>query len=326
MILSDSAKKKIKEGWKYDVLFGKGLANHLPMAVTALERMGGQKDQIERFSNIYIKKLESVRKSTLNRDISFENDLGNRDSFLAYLIFFKSEIKKNGLEEVLDKYLERLFSGVSASAFHALIRLAYALEINSIDEIAISLAFWSSEYQYNGKIGKYTDKNIYNIFNELKSRFDGFDPGQGVISEKIDKVVNWKEFKIDSIQPKQIELADIAILAIKLYLTSGDFILLHGVTASHALRIVLPFVKDKNAALRYFWISLLAALLISDSEEIKLDRLPNSDYNEKNRIEAVFKKVLRSNDDHTIKIVYSCWQEFLFYRNYEYIMGMEMRL
>jgi len=234
--------------------------------------------------------------------------------------------KKKGIRKVLNEYLDRLFPGVSASAFHALIRLAYALEINSTEEVAISLAFWSSEFQNNGKIKKSSGKSLFDIFNDLNKDFKNFDPGHGIISEKIASIVKSVEFKKKYIQPDYIELRDIALLAIKLYLTSGDFILLHGVTASHALRIVLPFVKDKNSALRYFWISLLAAILISDFKEIERERLLQGGMSEQNRINKVFKSVLQSIDDHTIKIVYSCWQEFLFYGNHDYISGMERRL
>jgi len=326
MKILESAGKLIEDGWNYDVLFGKGLANHLPMAVTALERMGGDRGQIERFANIYVQKLEPVKNMPLYKMRSIEENFGKRELFSSFLVFFKNELEKKGIRKVLNEYLDRLFPGVSASAFHALIRLAYALEINSTEEVAISLAFWSSEFQNNGKIKKSSGKSLFDIFNDLNKDFKNFDPGHGIISEKIASIVKSVEFKKKYIQPDYIELRDIALLAIKLYLTSGDFILLHGVTASHALRIVLPFVKDKNSALRYFWISLLAAILISDFKEIERERLLQGGMSEQNRINKVFKSVLQSIDDHTIKIVYSCWQEFLFYGNHDYISGMERRL
>ncbi len=45
---------------------------------------------------------------------------------------------------------------------------------------------------------------------------------------------------------------------------------------------------------------------------------------EKNRINKVLESIQQSKDDHSIKIVYSCWQEFLQYGYHEYISGMEM--
>jgi len=94
MKILESAGKLIEDGWNYDVLFGKGLANHLPMAVTALERMGGDRGQIERFANIYVQKLEPVKNMPLYKMRSIEENFGKRELFSSFLVFFKNELEK----------------------------------------------------------------------------------------------------------------------------------------------------------------------------------------------------------------------------------------
>ncbi len=325
MKINEIAAYEIEKGWRYDVLFGKGLANHLPMALTALERMGGNGTIIKDFSSIYCSKLQPMRDISTDGFSGFEKHLGKREYFSNYLEFFKNELQINGIKHVLNTYLDKLFSGVAASAFHPLIRLAYALEIDSEQEVAISLAFWSSEYQFSGDILSPNKSSAYTIFNKFKDRFKNFVPHQGIIAGKIFEMSRHPDFKMDEIQPYKIDLSIIALFAVKLYITSGDFILLHGVTASHALRIVLPFVMNQDHALRYFWIALIAGILISDFGEITESRLPEGGMSEKNRINKAIKTILNSKDDHTIKIVYSCWQEFLHYGYHEHISGMERR-
>ena len=42
--------------------------------------------------------------------------------------------------------MPRLAPGVAASAFHALMRLAYALLRDSADDVAIALGYWAATY------------------------------------------------------------------------------------------------------------------------------------------------------------------------------------
>ncbi len=344
MKLRQQTKQKIESGWQYDVLFGNGLANHLPMALSALDFMGADGEQISRFHDHYCRKLEPLRpvSSTVKlQQEDIEAKLGKRDLFLSYLHFFRDEIGTKGIESVLGSYLDLLFPGVAASAFHPLIRLAYALEMNNEEEVAISLAFWGSEFQSSGQIGSPTAYQLQDIFTVFGKRFLDFKPNPGIIAEKIRQVSRDGNFKVEQIQPQSIVMDQVAALTLELFLQNGDFILLHGITATHAMRIVLPFSRHPGHAIRCFWQAMLAAVLVTgvqrtalkkrdlDSDSLSvLDKNTGMERGEGRgkQIADRLPRTFGSTDDHTIKLVYSCWREHAFYGFGGYLDAIEKRL
>jgi hypothetical protein len=48
---------------------------------------------------------------------------------------------------------------------------------------------------------------------------------------------------------------------IRAYAATGNFTLLHGVTACHAARLLARFARDRDAALRRLWAALVAAYM-----------------------------------------------------------------
>ena len=54
--------------------------------------------------------------------------------------FFQGRIREAGFDAVLHDWVPVLMPGLAASAFHALIRLAYAIDSGIEDEIACALA------------------------------------------------------------------------------------------------------------------------------------------------------------------------------------------
>jgi hypothetical protein len=102
--MSDTCRSLLQQSQIHAPLCGNRLANHLPMALLALDRLGSSGD------------------------------------YPRFVRFFQERIREAGVDAVLHDWVPVLMPGLAASAFHAMIRLAYAIEGGLEDEIAPALA------------------------------------------------------------------------------------------------------------------------------------------------------------------------------------------
>src|SRR5579872_6334160 len=118
------------------------LANHLPMVLVALHRMGASDERLEAYCEIYRKQngLVPVPEPTakIPRD-NWRAFLGQREREGDYRTFFKGEVARLGATPAALHYLRELMPGIAASATHALMRMAYATLTDSDEENAVSL-------------------------------------------------------------------------------------------------------------------------------------------------------------------------------------------
>ena len=133
----------------YGSEFEHTFANHAPMALTALAGIGGSAEQLKRFFAYYrdYKKLKpfGVRQAELTA-ANWETAIGRREREPDLRAFFEREIAAEGVETTLKTYLPRLAPGIAASAFHGLMRLAYALLSDREIDVAIALGYWAATY------------------------------------------------------------------------------------------------------------------------------------------------------------------------------------
>lgn len=110
--------------------------------------------------------------------------------------------------------------------------------------------------------------------------------------------------------PIDISIDNIASITLDAYLAShNNFTLLHGVTATHALRSILPFSGNKERVLEYFWIAFLAAYITTG--EIYSAYVPKQGMIDGDEYFSFQKKLAcESSDDHTIKLAYTTWREW----------------
>ncbi|MEO6105462.1 MAG: questin oxidase family protein [Cyclobacteriaceae bacterium] len=96
-----------------------------------------------------------------------------------------------------------------------------------------------------------------------------------------------------------------------------DFTLLHGVTSCHAIRILLPFIPDQKQAVTEFFYSLCAAYVSVLKMRTEINNLPLPEYN--NDEESLKTKAIKSMNEHTIKLTYTCFKEYEMYKRPEYL-------
>ena len=306
----------LEQGRTYHVLYGDRLANHLPMALLALEKIGADQEKLTNFYQKNCKNLVPLDKPGRQKPSNLLETLGQRDQFNNHLSYFEYHIEESGVENILTKFLPFLLPGICASAFHALIRLAYAVEANDSREVAYALAYWSSEYQTLGTLNPSIEGSLTKILSEISliGRNHIFAPG--IIVDRMAEISLLEKYQYSVFQPTNITLDQLARLAIKAYLLTNDFTLLHGVTGCHALRIILPWVSHKELALRYFWQAFVVAYLstgsISFDNKLATVRRTN-DWDE------ILTRGRSSNNSHVIKIVNTCWSEYQHYEDSEYL-------
>lgn len=297
------------------------LANHLSMALIALYKLGASDEQLKKYYLHYSEELEPVQALTNTiqiTDTNWMNFLGCAHYFPNYLIFFQKNIQLNGMSETLKKYLQLLIKGLSGQAFHCLIRLAYAVEIIDIEEIAVSLAYFSSHYFSLGDKKKLNPifkhpKHILNKINSI-SCFTGVQINGINITERVKKVALIAEFSsvIDWLKPGNTTLSECASILIYLYAKTEDFTVLHMVTVTHAMRILQNYFIDFEDAIRYYWQAICAAYITIGSPSISEFSLPMT---KQTNWPTIISKTINSADEHVIKLVYTCYEESKIYNN-----------
>jgi len=288
------------------------LSNHLPMALVALHALGASDDRLIEFADRYRSRLAPL---TDDEGVgSFDAWLAARGRPGAYgpvRAYLGPLVEHDGTEAVVHRHLPHLVDGLSGAAFHGIIRLAYALESASPARVAAGLAYLTQVHQPLGERGRNTgdtDDPAVALARLSDTAVAQDLAADGNIGERMrqvaahpsfDGVVDWLVVTSDT--PSLLTRA-----ATALYAATDDFVALHGLTASHAISIVSPYVED-TAALSSWWFQALAAAYVT----IGAPRLgdPAAPVGRwlahPSRWEDVARAAAASDDEHVVKLVYS---------------------
>ena len=304
---------------RYHASYGGGLANHLPMALVALERMGAGPQKLRDFAGDYITRLQPVttRSVWVNAD-NWRQSLGIGSDYPALLGFFEAEVARLGWRESLATYLPVLAPGVGAAAFHALIRTAFGVIAEVPTEIAAGLAYWASDYlklpTAAAESPAFATPEPGDLLDRLRrdSRFDHEVEDDALIDDAMLKACDHPEFAeivaallIDADTPRRL-----AASAAALHAATNDFTALHTVTGMHALRVILPYVPEPTALLRAGWAAYAAAYLsigkpalptAAQLTDLRAAQMPDW--------QAIMAAATAADDEHVIKLCYACLED-----------------
>ncbi|WDE10621.1 questin oxidase family protein [Thalassomonas haliotis] len=301
-------KRLLEQAGKYHPLYGGGLATHLPMVLIALDFLNAPKQKLESTFKQSLDGLELVASLTgVTAVADIEQDLGDSQKFAGYLKYFKTELASYGTHAVLKKSLPVLMPGIAASAFHALIRLAYAIEANNQDEIAMALAFWSAEYQPFSLSGGLTEESLENILTRLAPLAENYKFSPGIIVDRMNEIGELLQCRGCVIQPRSIELSAIRSLALKAFYANDDFTLLHAVTGCHAFSIIMPYLENIEPALKALWQAIVVAYLSTGLAYEDAAITPPEGHSD---FTPVLARAIESTDAHVIKLAYTCFCEY----------------
>jgi hypothetical protein len=301
---------------RYAPLYGNRLANHLPMALLALDRLGADAAAMRRFADGYARRLLPAAVSSSGLDP--HDVLGSAGDYPRFLAFFQDRIREAGLDAVLHDWVPVLMPGLAASAFHGIIRLAYAIEGGLEDEIARALAYWASEYVALPLSLEPDAGTLDQIAERLRIKVANHEFKPGIIIDKMLEIA-WNPALAGAvIQPAAPpSLREIAAFGLDAYRRREDFTLLHVVTGCHAFRIVQPYANDKALARRYLWQAVLVAWLTVVAAP--KGRAQAGGDGPGAGEEAIAARAILSSDDHVIKLCYSALCEYREYGDPAYL-------
>ena len=321
MSIAAATRARIEGAHRFGAFYGGYLANHLPMALVALEAMGAGDAGIARFQSRYESKLEPLGTAPEAIDPGDEyRHLGEQAAFPSWVEYFANRIAADGVARVLSQWTDRLSSGIGSGAFHGVIRTAYALESGSNREMAHALAYWASAFEEGGHAtavrGTATPAQVLASIAR-NPRFAGRRFAGASIAERTRNARSRPDFAalVARADPDRLNLESIAAALIGGYGASGNFTILHGVTGCHAFRLLAPHMHDEPAARAYFWNAIVAAYVGCGSPPVEGWRLEGRDDLDWREIH---RRAVACDDEHDVKLAYSCWREGLHYRNDHY--------
>jgi hypothetical protein len=302
--LSQTCRALLAQSTKFHPFYGDGLSNHLPMALIALDRLGGSPVRLNAFYSGSIPELVGFKAAA--QPLHPMGAMSNPNHFSSVLLYFQRAIVEDGPEDVLRRWLPELIPGIAAASFHGLIRLGYAIEASSNAEVAAALALWTTSFTSLGSPGQLVDEMPASIVKRLSKSIANDPVSAGLIVDRMTRIASMNSLQYSQSQPRQLGLSDVADFAISAYASFDDFTLLHTMTATHAFRLIIPFIGDSELATRYLWRAIMIAALSTGQ--------PLHDDGPKEGIDTagwtdIVARAIESDDEHVIKLVYTACAE-----------------
>lgn len=291
----------LTESQGYLPYYRNALANHAPMALTALDRMGADESRLARFFNRYKARLAPFESKPPKLWPNWRVALGDRSAFPDLLAHFSAAIGQDGMDEILFEALPTLLPGVGASAFHGVIRTAYGVRAANVKEVAHGLAFWAGEYVWLGSVQPASRLSMLELLERHGKAFWTHEYGPGIIADRMREIARRPDFADMPQQPASLGWSALLALAGQAYSATGNFTLLHGLTGAHALFELSPWLTEPEPALRSYWLAFLLAFVTS-RQTLPLQPLANGTTTP----ESAREWALDQLDDHDIKLVWTC--------------------
>ncbi|KAF3046537.1 hypothetical protein E8E12_010681 [Didymella heteroderae] len=276
----------------YSIIYhGLRYHNHTPHILGSAYILGGT---AEHLNDIYEKEAEGLEPwhdapAEITRD-DWRDFLGKREYQRAYVDFFEDQLvfRRYDVKQVLEEYLlggkNPLINGLISGLAHPLIHLGYAYELGSttvaIEALALGACFYSPLHNYIDdksytKPSSRQSTDLREILDKVRQdkRFDGLYPHRsGDISKVLEEqeeafLEYWNAWELSD---SQTAFRQSQALAVTLLVgteapenTKFDFFLVHILTSSHAVRVLLPLVPAKFHInlVRQWWLFTLAVYI-----------------------------------------------------------------
>lgn len=311
MSIRPNTLRLIEDAHRFSASYRGGFANHLPMALLALDAMGANDERIEAYAKKYAAQLEPMPPAVDPIGAGDEQRfLGSSAALPSWVTYFVTRITVEGRDRVMREWTTRLIPGIGSGAFHGIIRTAYALDAGSDAELAHALAYWASAYeplrQFSTPAGRRTPAEILTQISKDAGRAGKKLPGRN-IADRMVAASCLREFGgwVGAADPARLDLDGLAAAMIRAYAATGDFTMLHAVTGTHAARALLRHVDSRAALVGDLWRALLAAYVGVGAPSVTGWKLEGDD---KLDWPGIHERACRCDDEHDVKIAYSCWR------------------
>jgi hypothetical protein len=291
--------------------YERGLSNHLPMALAAQAGLGASEAQMRRFFAHYSGHFKDTpaRLATEARPLAaWPDHRGHFEDFERLRATFAEAIAREGREAALRTALPHLVDGVGAAAFHGLIRTAHGFISRHDGELAMGLAYWAARWMPLAPpaVCGVAFDSVAEWLDALDALVLSCDSGwhspARTISRRMQEAVHTQAYqRLAGCAPAGAVLVDLAHAAAERYARTGNFTVLHMVTATQAALTLAEFVPSDAAALAPLWLAVAAASLASRVATMPASELATPEL-EWPEVRAL---ALASDDDHVIKLVHA---------------------
>lgn len=300
---------RLDDNLRFDPEYAGGLANHLPMALVALQALGASDPRLDAFAARYAGKLALAPKGVdWPAGPTWSSQFGVPGAWPAYRSLFAQGLKQDGRDAVLSRTLPALMPGCGAAAFHGLIRTAHAVTSGHDGELADALAYWACRHrpiEVAAAEGETDEPEA--VLASLRRVLGGWRAPGDLIVQRMHAATAQPAFatEVQRLRIGEGSLPALASLANRLYAAGGNFTVLHLVTGCHALRLLLPWLDRPLPAVRSFWLAYAAgAAGVPESALVPTARPAAApDWPE------IVARAVASDDEHVIKLVYSAREE-----------------
>lgn len=310
--MNTNTRRLIEDGRRHSAFYERDLANHLPMTLAALDGLGADDARIAAFAARYEKKLGPVPAAT------GETRLGRPDDYGSWVAYFDAELARDGIEKTAGHWASRLMPGAGSFAFHGLIRVAYALESGNAAELARALASWAASYAELGALPTAVASTASPLEALAALKADATITrrryaGRRIADRMASAAADPETARIIA-RAGAVDIGSLAEALLAAYAATGDFTVLHGLTACHAFRAVRPLLDDPALGERYLWQALVCAYLSAGGpaagSPLKGDETLTWD--------EIRRRAADATDEHDIKLAYAAWREWNHYGDDRY--------
>lgn len=344
---SDILEKLLRKGREYSFEFIRmnpegtvdpDICNHLELSLISAIELGASDRDLRRFYDDYVPRWPLEKLPVVRRPIDHSNwhvQLGDRRYEVEYRLFFKGEVARLGWQEAVRYYTPTFIDGPAGSAFHSMIRLAYAVIRRDPVEVAEGLAYWATVkmgFPRSSEAEPFTSRPAEVLkrirespqFRELNHSGIGLWARMNLMGHEPEfaPVVHWLEVHENTLQL-------IAHDSLALFIETNDMRALHAITASQALRELLPFLnaEDRVRAIRYLWQAICAVYglmgFITPTPDERLEELRHTKCPPWDDIKAAARTSL---DEHDLKVVFVMSEEELAYGDPLYQVASARRM
>ena len=300
----------------YSYEYGDELADHLPMTRSALRRLGASAERREAFAQRYV-----VEKALRPLD-----PVGAEAHARAALV---ARIAHDGRDAVLRSELHELARGLGGGAFHALIRVAYAIADRDDLELAAGLAYWRHAYL---DLGVADSADV----DDTNAATTAFDPDavlarartilrdvpprlndRALIAHRMSAVARESAFAavVEDARVRTRDLPRIASIVVRGFAATRSFTILHAMTATHAMRVLMPYSRDPDATVCDLWRAIVAAYVSAGLPEIPHESVLVQRYADVPAWDTLVTRACASDDEHVIKAAFTAREEDRAYAN-----------
>lgn len=285
------------------------LSNHLPMALVALNSLGADAARLEAFFTVASAKLDPAPPLTVACE-DWTAKRGDLTAFASLRAHFAESIAVHGRDATLRQTLPLLMDGVGAAAFHGLLRTASAVAAEHDDELASGLAHWACWHMPLAPfVASQTASNseVSTWLGDIAVHMGDWRSEAGLITLRMTAFAQTSAFHdgADRLAVHDGTLRELATHALAIYLRTKNFTVLHLITSAHALRLLTLWIDEPLIAARHYARAYAAGVAASgvklDAPILAVNVLPWPE---------VLRAGAASDDEHVIKLVYACHEEW----------------